>query len=291
MRSDPGWQTAAMAADPQALGRFLRAHREARDPKSVGFAPGSRRRTPGLRREELAAVANLSMQYLTRLEQGAHPEPSIEVLTSLSQALGLDDDAAAHMFTLAGRPPQRRVRSGQVHVPTVLAHLVDRATPAIASVLNRRRDIVARNAAFDLLLQDFDLGAVPTPNLTELIFENAGARRLWGPAWSQVAADAVAHMREQLAGVGEESIVAGMLSSSPEFTALWSRFDVRCSCTPVHVVLHPAVGELTLSTVTLDVDHGDLQLVVWEPVGRAGQTRWTDYVAGSTSTPLRLVEA
>lgn len=282
---------AGVVADPHALGRFLRAHREARDPASVGFAPGSRRRTPGLRREELAAVANLSMQYLTRLEQGVHPEPSVEVLTSLSHALGLDDDAAAHMFTLAGRPAQRRSRSSQTQVPATLARLVDRASPSIASVLNRRRDIVARNAAFDLLLQDFTLATTSRPNLVALIFDDPAARRLWGKAWPQVAADAVAHMREQLVGAGEESVVAGMLSSSPEFTALWSRFDVRCCCTPVHVVVHPVVGELTLSTVTLNVEHGDLQLVVSEPVGAAALTRWADFVAASQLVPLGLVEA
>lgn len=234
-------------------------------------------------------MANLSMQYLTRLEQGSHAEPSVEVLASLSRALGLDDDAAAHLFALAGRPPQRRVQSSRTQVPDALIRLTERAVPSIAAVINRRRDIVARNAAFDLLLEGFDLPAASPPNLMALLFEDPAARRLWGVMWPRVAADAVAHTREQLPDAEEDPMVARLLSDSPEFAALWSRQDVRCGCTPIHTVVHPVVGELTLSTVTLDVDHGELQLVVWEPVGAAALTRWAEHVSGALPRLLRLM--
>ncbi|TPG35038.1 helix-turn-helix transcriptional regulator [Mycolicibacterium hodleri] len=280
-----------MTADAQELGRFLRAHREARDPAAVGFASGGRRRTPGLRREELAAVANLSMQYLKRLEQGAHKEPSEEVLDALSVALGLDDDARAHLFALAGRTVERRARPGRAEVSQEVETLVNRAMPGIALVIDRRRDIVIRNRAFDLLLDGFaGLTATARPNLVDLMFRDPAARALWRGSWALVAADAVAHLREQLRGGDEEAIVEELLSSSSEFAAMWSRYDVRCSCTPRHVVHHPTVGELTLTTTTLMLGDGDLQFVMWEPTGERAQTRWADHVAASGQRALRLVE-
>lgn len=278
-----------MTPDPQALGAYLRAQRIARDPIAAGVQPGNRRRTPGLRREEVATLAGVSIQYLIRLERGAHRTPSAEVLNALARVLGLDEDARAHLLALAGRPSDRTQRPDLTEVPPAVLRLVERCIPDVALVLNRRRDVLAHNAAFTRMFPILE-GQAEAPNLLRLVFGEPAARGLWAERWPGVAADAVAHLRERHPGAADDPLIAELLDSSPDFAALWPRHDVRCTCGPGLIIDHPVVGPIALDVSTLEFENGDLQLVVWTPARLQDQERWSTHVAGASRGPLRIVE-
>ena len=265
------------------LGAFLRARRAARSPEAAGLPGGGRRRAPGLRREELAALAGVSVDYLVRLEQGRQHEPSAEVLRALAAGLGLDGEARRHLFGLAGRTDPQPVDPAVRTVPAPLRRLLLAAHPAPAWVLNRRSDLVARNGAADALLGEPVDGA----NYVELV---TGVRR---PLWADptlVVQDAVAHLRAATADVRDHPAITGLvrrLSAAPEFAALWARREVRAACSPARTVRHPQAGELGFDVQLLAAAGGDLQLVVLEPHPESRE-RWTAYLEGPGRPRLRL---
>lgn len=263
-----------------------------RDPRAAGMPGGGHRRTAGLRREELAALAGVSIKYLTRLEQGLHPEPSAGVLASLATVLGLSPDETTHLFALAGRSDPRPVQPRVREVPAPVARLVEAAGRSPAAVLNRRRDVLAHNPAATALFGSLPTFQAPTPNLLEMVFLDAAAPRLWAE-WALVARDAVAHLRDVAARPSTDPTVTAVVEelrrSAPEFGALWARHDVRCTCGPTTAFDHPRAGRLTFTISTLDVSGGDLQLVVYEPATPDTQTRWPAHLATRPDTALHVV--
>lgn len=266
------------------LGAFLRARRADRAPADAGLPGGGRRRAPGLRREELAALAGVSVDYLVRLEQGRQHEPSAEVLRALADALGLVGDARRHLFALAGRIDRQPVDPAVREVPPSLRRLVVAAHPAPAWVVNRRRDIVAWNPAAEALLGEI----APVAHHLHLVFGDRAA--LWADP-ALVAQDTVASMRAATAEVRDHPAVAGlvreMATAYPAFARLWARQDVRTACSPARTVRHPQAGELCFDVALLDAGGGDLQLVVFEPQDRSRE-RWAAYVDGRTRDGQRL---
>ncbi|PXY32491.1 helix-turn-helix transcriptional regulator [Prauserella muralis] len=171
-----------------ALGRFLRARREAVTPADVGLAAGPRRRTPGLRRGELAALAGISVEYLTRLERGSDRHPSAPVLGALADVLGLAPEERGHLHRLvkagtggacASAPPQPTVR------PTVRA-LLDRLEPTPALVTDARGDVLACTAGFSRLAAPAGLFDTDPPNLARFVFTDPRARTTFSE-WERVA--------------------------------------------------------------------------------------------------------
>jgi transcriptional regulator with XRE-family HTH domain len=171
------------------LGDFLRARRDDTRPEAVGLPPGTRRRVPGLRRSELAALAGISVEYLIRIEQGTDRNPSVAVVRALGEALRLDLAEREHLRYLvkitggvcAGplaqpRPDVRR---------TVLA-LLDQLEPAAAMVTNRLGDVLAHTSGFDVLARPSGLLDTARPNLTRFVFTDRRARDVF-PDWDQVA--------------------------------------------------------------------------------------------------------
>ncbi len=279
--------------DPLALGAFLKARRAARSPQDADLPAGVRRRTAGLRREELATLAGVSIQYLTRLEQGSHREPSVSVLNALATALGLTDDARAHLFMLAGRPDPRALNPARQDVTPTLLRMLERAEPNPAAIINRRRDFVTHNFAMEALLGGLRSFADSTPNYLRLLFCEPAARELWVD-WQQNAQDAVAHFRQATAATRDLTEVTELVDElndlAPDFAAIWQRQDVRCTCTPTTNFAHPGAGRVSFTVEALDADGGDLQLVIYEPATARANDRWIKYLRALPSrTALRVV--
>lgn len=253
-----------------ALGRYLRARREALDPAGIGLPVNSRRRTPGLRRAELATLAGLSVDYLNRLEQGRDRHPSGQVLAALADALQLTAEQRRHLLHLskhaagyrmcpAAGPPEQEVR------PTVRT-LLERMGPTPAVVTNRLADVLATTAAYRRLVGPIGLLDTPAPNLARFLFTDTRARGAY-PDWDRVA-DAQAAELAAAARTGDPHAqeLAGELMVTAG-TAFADRFaDPTLLVTPSGRLRlrHPAGRELRLDYETLEITgSGDQRLVAY----------------------------
>lgn len=246
------------------LGHFLRSRRARRQPEDLGLIPvAGRRRVPGLRREELAQVAALSVDYYVRLEQGRLRNPSAEVVDAVATALGLDPAERRHLHNLAR--PQRPVQSTVLPaVPTTVQTLIDNMQVP-AALFSTRCDILAWNALAAALITDF--GALPPEgrNMARLVFLNdeVAARFV---DWEAKARDLVSQLRIAAGrSPGDERIatLVGELSvRSPEFARLWATHPVREKVRGGHRYRHPIVGEFSLRYEAFSVpDESDHSLV------------------------------
>ncbi|QDZ15170.1 helix-turn-helix transcriptional regulator [Humibacter ginsenosidimutans] len=260
--------TDGQASTRNALGEFLRARRARVQPTDLGLPQGTgNRRTPGLRREELAALSGVSVDYYIRLEQGKEQHPSGAVLTALARALRLDEDARDHLFALAdrlaGRAPQRRadntVRAG-------IRQLLETLRPCPAYVRNRTNDILAANPEGLALLAGIAEWPQERRNTTRYLFRHPIARTLY-PDWMHAARMSVAQLRA--ASIGDQddalaSLVAELTEASPEFAELWQRHDVQHRRTERKTLQHPVVGTLNLMYESLDVAPDGTRLGVYQ---------------------------
>ncbi|WP_017539882.1 helix-turn-helix domain-containing protein [Nocardiopsis halophila] len=251
------------------LGAFLRSCRDALSPAQVGLPEGPRRRAPGLRRAEVATLAGVSVEYLTRLEQGRDRHPSSEVLSALAGALLLSADAYVHLHRIAksvgGRecqgaePPRRTVR------PTVRA-LIERLEPSPAVVLNRLDDLLVHTEGFARLTAPSGLLDGPEPNLTRFVFTDPRSRTAL-PDWDRVADAQTARLRSQSAwGDGHMLPLVEGLAEIPEFAARWRNAASLPPRRGVHRWRHPEAGELRLAFECLDLpDYDGQYLLVYLP--------------------------
>jgi transcriptional regulator with XRE-family HTH domain len=251
------------------LGRFLRARREGLRPKDVGLPPGTgSRRTPGLRREEIATLAGVSIDYYTRLERGRETRPSPAVVDALARTLRLDGDEHEYLKSLAAqaarrapdppKPPSRTLR------PTARM-LLETLRPNPAYVVSRTYDILAANPGGARLhpgLLDWPLRQRNTIRYT---FLHPEARDLW-PDWEQKARGCVAQLRA-VAGSDPDApdlaaLVGELLVKSPDFGRLWGRYEVRRAGAGDRVIRHPLVGTLRLAHETLGLSRADGHCVI-----------------------------
>ncbi|TYB62238.1 helix-turn-helix domain-containing protein [Nonomuraea sp. PA05] len=243
------------------LGRFLRARRTQTSPEQVGLSTGTGlRRTPGLRREELATLSGISIDYYVRLERGKETRPSPSVIDALARALQLDDEEHQHLRELAARaahyaaepppPPSRTVRP---HLKLLLQTL----RPAPAYIISRSWDFLACNPGGLALYAGLDDWPLKQRNLARYLFLHPAARELF-PDWGQQIRGCVARLRAQ-AGTAPDApdlsgIVGELLLKSPDFAKLWERYDVT-GRKPVHKTFHhPHVGTITLSAQSMNLD-------------------------------------
>jgi len=278
------------------LGLFLRSRREAVEPARVGLPAGPRRRTPGLRRAELATLAGVSVEYLTRLEQGRDRRPSPAVLSALSDALRLTPNERVHLyrltkasdpgFTCTGQQPAaREVR------PTVRA-LLDHLDPAAAALFDQTGVVVAATTAYRRLMAPTGLfDADNDGHLAWYVFADPRARELY-PDWSHVADQWVATLKQgpfradpALAALADQlTVVAGA-----EFTDRVASVPGLPAATGVMRMNHPEVGALRLAYETLDLSADDAQrLVVHLPADEATAAA-LDTLAGRRPGGLRAV--
>ena len=247
-----------MATKANALGDYLRARREQLRPDDVGLVPGTRRRVPGLRREEVATLAGVSSAYLLRLEQGRDTTPSGQVVEALAQALRLDRNATEYLRRLASAtgsgPPQSTVQT----VTRRLRQLVDQV-PFPAIVCNRYLDVLAANRYARALSP----GAAAGRNRMCSVFLDPAARERY-VNWDELTDIAVCEFREAAGDLDDPRMRAlfdELSAGSERFRELWARGGVGYSTGIVHM-RYPGMGDLRLHRTRLDVPHSGGQLLL-----------------------------
>ncbi|MEU8543691.1 helix-turn-helix domain-containing protein [Streptomyces sp. NPDC048717] len=280
------------------LGAFLRARREALTPAEAGLLAGPRRRTPGLRRTELALLAGISVEYLARLEQGRDRNPSPQVLGALSEALRLPLDARLHLRNLSKAGPQHRhicaMAPGPVReVRAPVRALLDRLGPTPAAVVNQPGDIVAHTDGFARLAGPVGLLDGDPPNLPRFVFTDPRARTVF-PDWDRVADQQVAALFLSVTGsdphmaelVRELTVTAG-----PAFSSRVGAPTPLRARSGVDRFTHPEAGELRLAYEVLEPAETDGQhLVVYLPADEATEVA-LDALMGRRPGTLRAVRA
>jgi transcriptional regulator with XRE-family HTH domain len=248
------------------LAAFLRARRSRLRPFDVGLPCGARRRTPGLRREEVAALAGISADYYTRLEQRRGPQPSRPTLDALARALHLSPDEHVHLLRLAGQGLPVTARDAEAVRPG-LRCVLNRLDDVPAFVLNGRSDLLAWNELATAVFMDF--GAVPVHqrNMTWLYFCLPGARDFFGAeGWRLRAENQVADLRVHVTAHPEDQAFAlSLCAQSPDFAEMWNRHDVEICRGVSHRVDHPVVGAMELDCEVLMSSKDGQRLMVWTP--------------------------
>ncbi|MGV9271631.1 helix-turn-helix domain-containing protein [Kitasatospora sp. NPDC003701] len=246
--------------NPAELSEFLRTRRARLQPEDVGLTVyGTRRRVPGLRREELAQLAGVSITYYTRLEQGQSRNVSDEVLDAIARALRLDGDEHAHLRNLArpgrpGRSAKGRAAEGFERARPAVRQLIGAMADVPAVAVGRRNEVLAWNPlGHALLAGHLDVAApdrpADRPNLSRLLFLDPRTRELY-PHWETEARAQVAFLRLAAGRHQEDRQLAGLIGElsmkSAEFAALWSRHPVHDCLFGSKEFQHPVVGGLTL---------------------------------------------
>lgn len=255
--------------DKRELGAFLRSRRERLRPQDVGLPAGARRRTPGLRREEVAVLAHISTEYYVRLEQGRAPRPSGEVLAGIAGALRLTSAESDHLHVLAGTAPARAGLHRRDVRPSILA-LLERLPQTAAIVVSAAFEVLAWNDLAAALLEDFAALAPADRNLARKAFLGPGRPDTALYRISDVAGfrhHVATELRSTLARYPSDpavtSLVRELRDGSPEFARLWELHDVQAGPTLTKTFRHPAVGEITVDCDSLKLTDRDQHLVLY----------------------------
>lgn len=272
--------------DRTDLAEFLSSRRARLSPEAVGLGGEFvRRRVPGLRREELAQLAGVSIDYYTRLEQGRSRSASVDVLDALATALRLNDAERDHLHRLGRpRPAARRSRARPQHVEPATLDLMDRLDEAAspAFVLGRRLDVLAHNRLAGALVTDFRALPAPQRNQARFVFLDPHARELYED-WRQVAIDTVAMLRDDAGRHPDDpklsELIGDLSIHSEEFRTWWPRHDVQRRTTGTKGYHHPLVGDLVIRYQALN------------PSGDEDQTLfvYTAEPGSASDTALRLL--
>jgi transcriptional regulator with XRE-family HTH domain len=264
------------------LGAYLKDRRGKLDPAALGFSAG-RRRTPGLRREEVAQRSNISPTWYTWLEQGRGGAPSADVLNRIAGALMLTDVEREHLFLLGlGRPPEVRYKAAEGVTPR-LQRLLDAFEFSPAMIKTATWEVVAWNRAAAVVLTDY--GALPLGqrNILRMIFGSSRVRAA-NQDWESVARFVVGAFRADAARAGAVSEVTALVDElckmSPEFEALWRDNDVHAYGGGAKRLKHPVLGPITMEYSAFAVDgRPDLSMVVYNPLESADAERIRSLIA------------
>jgi len=247
--------------DRRPLAEFLRSRRDRLQPGEAGLSAGSRRRTPGLRREEVARLAAISVDYYTRLEQARGPRPSRQVLSALARALRLSAEERAHLFHLAGDEPQRPAGPPQ-DVPAGIAHLLERLDDTPAFVMDASYTVLAWNSMAAALIVDFSALAKRDRNMIRW----ACRRGLRDESALEFARSCVAQLRVAAGRYPDDPGIKELISevhSSPELAAVWAEHDVSRPPSTTKWLNHPVVGPIELYCDVLHIPEADQHLVLY----------------------------
>ncbi|MFE6160148.1 helix-turn-helix transcriptional regulator [Streptomyces sp. NPDC056486] len=260
----------------QELAAFLRTRRERLDPHDFGL-PSRRqaRRTPGLRREEVADLAGVSTDYVVRLEQARGLRPSADVVEALARALRLAPDERAYLFNLA----QQRPRSADAPATTAtppLARLVADLSPLPAMLMNHRYDILAWNSEMARLLLDFDTLPPPQRNAMWLCLLHPEIRELYVDR-DRVVREGIAHLRVAWAAHPDDraltDLIAEFIARDEEFARLWAERDITVNGRGSKAMRHPDVGLIALHfEVLMPLQDPDQRLVVYRAADDESQS-------------------
>jgi transcriptional regulator with XRE-family HTH domain len=255
----------------QDLADFLRTRRMRLAPEQVGVMRSGRRRTPGLRREEVAQLANVGVSWYTLLEQGRDIHPSSEVLRNIADALLLTPDERHHLFLLADQRQPIQTHASDEQISPALRRVIDALMPIPAYVIGRRWNYLAWNATAKQIF----LLSQPVPpyenNAVWRIFADPMSKRINAPKWEQVAQRVLAEFRAESAQYADEEwfqrFIADLQRVSPEFRAWWPRHDVRARGDAFKELEHPLVGHLMFEHTTLQVPTTpEIKVMIYTPL-------------------------
>lgn len=253
------------------LGEFLRGRRLRLDPAALGL--GGRRRTPGLRREEVAQRAHISATWYTWLEQGRGGAPSPRVLESLAEALLLTEAEREHLFLVGlGRPPKAHPLA-PAGISWRLQRFLDAMPMVPATVATACWDIIGWNRAARLALTDYEALPPEERNILRRMFLHPATRAAQAD-WASVARFLVATFRAETARAGEQAqaaaLVAEISGQSAEFARMWAENDVHTTGEGAKTIRHPAMGAMTFEFSSFTVDgRPDLRLMIYNPAAPA----------------------
>ena len=265
----PSVETVDPDARRRELASFLRSRRERVQPQDVGLPPGIRRRTPGLRREEVAQLSGVGVTWYTWLEQGRDINVSTQVVDAIARTLKLDRYEWAHLSTLAGiaTGPQPQQCAA---LPAAVRKVMHQVAPYPAAVLNDRFDLLAYNPEYRELIVDLDALPAIEHNLLWLAFTN--------PDWRAAMIDAEqsrcrlvgtfrSNMAKHLGEPGWQDLLTRLCAASPEFAERWERHEVAPMGQRLKVIDSPKVGLLRLESTSLWVNQGgSVRLLVYTPL-------------------------
>lgn len=255
--------------DIAELGVFLRSRRDRISPSDVGLPTGSRRRVPGLRRDEVAQLAGASVEYVVELEQGRGSQPSEQMLAALSRALRLTLDERDHVYRLAGRalPP---VGSTAAHVHPGMLDLLDRLHGTPAQVITDLHAVLTQNRLGAALLGRPRHPTGPRAGFIHQWFLEPVVRERYHPQEHDHQSSVfVADLRAVHARRGRDpevrTLVTGLLARSPEFAGLWERHDVAVRRADRKRIVHPEVGVIEVNCLSLLSEDGSQRLLWFTP--------------------------
>ncbi|MBF6177539.1 Helix-turn-helix [Nocardia otitidiscaviarum] len=269
------------------LAAFLRSRRERLDPRDLGLPPRRQhRRTPGLRREEVAELAGVSTDYVVRLEQGRGLRPSPEVLEALARALRLDEVERDYLFDLARQRRPDDGKSATTAAPE-LALLVADLSPLPAMVVNHRYDILAWNREMSLLLLDFDALPPRQRNTMWLCVLHPDLREFFGDR-ERAMREGIAGLRAAWAAHPDDAVLVERIeefrSGSAEFEHWWTQRDVRVNGRGHKVFHHPELGVLTVRYEQLmPLQDPDQCLVIYRAADEESRAALHRLTAGPTA--------
>lgn len=253
------------------LGAFLRSRRAALDPEQVGLPTHGYRRVAGLRREELAELAGVSLTYYTRLEQGQAQNASDSVLDALARALRLSDIERVHLYALARPMAKHRAHHRRsFHVRPETLRLLDAMSDVPAVLMARNQDVLAWNRlGRALLAPHLDMSAPEDPdrrpNVIRMLFLDAATRAMYAN-WDSEAALAVASLRYVAAhfadDVGLSDLIGELCADSPEFATRWGYHPVQLCISGTKQLRHPVIGDLELSFEALHLPEAQGQRIL-----------------------------
>ncbi|MDR2984844.1 MAG: helix-turn-helix transcriptional regulator [Nocardiopsaceae bacterium] len=266
------------------IGSYIQTWRHRLQPAEAGLPAGVPRRTRGLRREELALLAGISVDYLVRLEQGRATNPSTQVLAALSRALRLTVQERDHLYTVAGQAPPKR-SAMTTHVPPSVQRLVDRMADLPVAVYDPAWTIITWNQAWAAFMGDPSATSGRDRNLIWRAFTGTSTRvRKSEDEAADFETNAVADLRRAVGSYPDDArlrrLVDDLLEASPRFAKLWAERVVNTTSSKSKTIDHPEVGPITLDCDVLTVAGSDLRLVVYtaEPGPDADRLRLTQVI-------------
>ncbi|MFC4890959.1 helix-turn-helix domain-containing protein [Streptomyces beijiangensis] len=260
----------------QELAAFLRTRRERLDPHDFGL-PSRRqaRRTPGLRREEVAELAGVSTDYIVRLEQGRGLRPSVNVVEALAGALRLAPDERSYFFNLAQQRPRNSDKPATTAAPT-LARLVADLSPLPAMLMNHRYDILAWNGEMARLLLDFDTLPPSRHNAMWLCLMHPDIRERYVDR-ERIVREGIAHLRSAWAAHPEDQVLTDLITEftarDEQFARLWAERDIAVNGRGRKVMRHPDVGVIAVQfEVLMPLQDPDQRLVIYRAADDESQS-------------------
>lgn len=272
--------------DRKELGSFLKTRRAKVRPAAAGLPDGTRRRVPGLRRDEVALLAGMSTDYYIELEQGRGPRPSEQILTVLARALRLTADERDYLFRLADYAPPVSSVAGQINPR--LRDLFDKLDDTPALIITDLHEVLEQNALAVALLGPHNIGPWPQGSSAHQWFTDPGAKGLYPPEDHPHHSRAfTTDLRAALARRGNDPVTAGMMAElcaeSEEFAALWNSHDVAVRHTDLKRIVHPEQGVIEAYCHNMPTDDGRQRLLWFSPGPGAESARQLGALAAAQS--------